>query len=113
MATLDEDRNEVRHQLLEAERLLSGDDPEATASNAATAKMEAIAARHDAAGHLVELLAPLLAEAEDKQVRFGAATFLLSRGHADLAVPVLETIDVLEASIVLAQWRRRQQPGTA
>lgn len=109
VATIDEDRNEVRHQLREAERLLSGDDPEATASNAATATMEAIAARHDAAGHLVELLA----ETEDKHVRFGAATFLLSRGHADLAVPVLETIDVLEASIILAQWRRRQQQGTA
>ncbi len=109
MTTIDQDRDEVRRLLLQAEAQRKDGDPDAKAANASTAAMEGIAQRHAADGQLLDLLSPLLSEAEDKEVRFGAATFLLGHDHAELAVPVLETVGLAKAKIVLSYWRRQQE----
>lgn len=112
MTTIDEDRDEVRRLLLLSGAQRRDGDPDATAANASTAEMESIAQRHEAEGRLLELLSPLLSDGEDQEVRFGAATFLLGHAHADSALPVLESLDLAKARIVLSYWRRQQQ-GTA
>jgi hypothetical protein len=105
--TIDEDRSEVRRLLLEGDRRLRSGDPDAKAANQLTAEVETIAERRDAENLLLDLLSPLLTDDADS-VRFGAASFLLSRGHADLAVPVLEKVSDLRAMMVLDIWRSRQ-----
>lgn len=111
--TIDQDRDAVRELLIKAEALLSSGDPDAKATNATTAEAAAIAQRWESRGQIVDLLHPLLADAEDKPVRFGAATYLLSRGHSDLAVPVLETVGMAEAKVVLRRWRRQQEQASS
>lgn len=105
--TIDEDRSEVRRLLLEGERQLRSGDPDATAANQLTAEVETIAERRDAQNQLLDLLSPLLTDDADS-VRFGAASFLLSRGHAEVAVPVLEKVNDPRAMMVLDIWRSRQ-----
>ncbi len=107
-ATIDQDREEVRSLLLKAEERIRA-DPDAEASNALTKAAVAIADRWDAEGRLVELLSPLLAEQEHRQVRYSVASVLLHRGHSDLAVPALESVGVPEAKFLLRKWRREQE----
>lgn len=111
MATIEDDRETVRHLLTAAQKLLDSGDPEATASNAASKEAESIMKRRESKGEALDLLTPLLSAEEPVGVRFGAASFLMSRGHADLAAPVLESLDLVEAKMVLDYWRRQQ--GTA
>ncbi|QIZ38458.1 HEAT repeat domain-containing protein [Saccharopolyspora sp. ASAGF58] len=67
------------------------------------------------AANASELLTPLLDDAESPQVRCAAATFLLNRGHADEAVPVLEALadddDIglvaEDADMALESWRSK------
>jgi hypothetical protein len=104
---MNDDRDAVRRLLTEADAFIQSADSET--ANEVTADAEVIVKRWDAAGQLVEFLSPLLDTSETDPVRFGAASYLLHLGHADLAVPVLESLDMLGADVLLADWRRRQQ----
>lgn len=109
-ATIEQDRNEVRNLLQQAEERVRT-DPDAEASNALTRAAVAIADRWAVEGRLAELLSPLLSEPEHRWVRYSAASILLHRGHAGLAVPVLETVRVPEARFLLRKWRREHGDG--
>lgn len=108
-ATIDGDRNTVRDLLIEAEAHIR-DSADAESANAATIEAEKIVERRRADGRAVELLSPLLQEAEPEHVRLDAATYLLNHGHAELAVPVLESIELVRARVTLSHWRRQQAP---
>jgi hypothetical protein len=110
MATIEEDREAVRRLFLQADE--PGDDEEATRANAAIAAAVEIADRWAESSQLVDLLTPLLADSEKDWTRYSAAAVLLNRGHADLAIPTLETVDIFEAEVVLRRWRKQHQ-GTA
>lgn len=109
--TMSDDRDAVRRLLTEADAFIQSADAET--ANEITADAEVIVKRWEGDGQLVDFLSPLLDASEPDPVRFGAASYLLHHDHADLALPVLESLDSLGADILLADWRRRQQQGTA
>lgn len=106
-ATIDEDRDEIRHLWLKSEE--SRNDPDAEVANALIRAAVAIADHWNAQGRIIELMSPLLDESEDRHVRYAAASVLLNHGQPDLAIPVLETVGVPEAKVILRRWRRQQQ----
>ncbi len=108
-STIDHDRETVRRLLLEAEQRLRA-DPDAEASNAAVDAAVEIADRWHAEGRIVDLLAPLLNDAESKRFRYNVASVLLHRGHPEIAVPALESAGIAEAKVILRHWRRQQAP---
>lgn len=110
MTTIDHDRQALRDGLLESRALIEQGDPEK--ANAINASLADITSRWHRSDRLAELVSPLLASSEHPWVRYGAASSLLSNGHADLAVPVLEdlrqsdrTLAGLGAERVLKMWR--------
>jgi hypothetical protein len=111
---LDEDRAAFRHHVAESDRY--GEAADADSANAETDKLAAIAERWEQAGRVVEFLTPLLAETESRAVRFNAASWLLHRGHPDVAVPVLEELragrglEGADAGLLLDDWRAEQSP---
>lgn len=88
--TAEDDRNAFRRNVLESERLAAANDVKG--ANARTDALVTVAAPWERDGRLVEFLEPLLADTEDRAVRFAAASFLFHHGHQDEAVPTLEAI---------------------
>lgn len=101
------DRDEIR-RLFQLVDEPAPDDPQAVRTNRLIDTAVEIADHWNARGRLVELLTPLLEVGEADWVRYGCASVLLNRGHEDLAVPVLESIDRPEARMLLDYWRRQQ-----
>ena len=105
-ATIDEDRATVRRLLDEAESHIRNGD--ADSANAATDEAGRLLDRWSEAGQAAEVLTPLLSPDEPAHVRTDAASYLLHHGHADLAIPVLESVDLVRARVTLNYWRRQQ-----
>jgi hypothetical protein len=108
--TIDTDRETFRERALASRRLIKNGDSEA--ANTETAAVEALAEQWHAKGRLDEFLVPLTGEAEKGWVRYSAASYLLAKGFADVAVPVLEEVQAgkglasLGAERLLATWRK-------
>lgn len=109
--TIDTDRETFRERALASRRLIK--DGDSDAANVETATVEALAEQWYAQGRLEEFLVPLTGEGEKSWVRYSAASYLLSKGHADVAVPVLEAVQAgkglaaLGAERLLATWRKQ------
>lgn len=108
-ANIERDRAAFRALLVEAERLLANGDTDGSHSMSEAAA--AIASRWRS--KLLDLLQPLLDDEQPPYVRFGAASSLLPRGYADVAVATLEDIrdntacaTSASARRLLAFWRR-------
>ncbi|GAB3402886.1 hypothetical protein [Flindersiella endophytica] len=106
---LDADRAAFRHHVAESDRYAEAAD--ADSANAETDKLAALAEHWEQQGRAVEFLTPLLAPTELRPVRFNAASWLLYRGHPDVAVPVLEELragrglEGVDAGLLLDDWR--------
>lgn len=107
---VDESRDAIRSLLLDAEARIRI-SASAEESNAATEYAVAIADYWEREGRLLELLTPLTEEQEPDQVRFGAASLLLHRGHAEMALPVLAALEAIEAKALLMIWERDRRRG--
>jgi hypothetical protein len=109
---LDADRAAFRHHVAESDKHAEAAD--ADAANAETDKLAALAERWEQQGRAVEFLTPLLAPTEPRPVRFNAASWLLHRGHPEIAVPVLEDLragrglEAVDAGLLLDDWRASQ-----
>jgi hypothetical protein len=84
-------------------------------ANDESAKTDSIVAEWVANGQVGELLEPLARDA-DEEVRFAAASHLLSHGGEDLGIPVLEALQALPRGLVaptarlrLMKWRREHK----
>ena len=110
MKTLEEARHEFRQTATEFWARLR--DKDSRSANKQTDRGDALVAEWSAAGQIDELLLPLLDDA-NTEVRYAAAAHLLTLGHAERAVPVLEELArnpkgllAPTAGLLLAKWRR-------
>ncbi|HEX7659735.1 MAG TPA: HEAT repeat domain-containing protein [Pseudonocardiaceae bacterium] len=92
---------------------------DASAADRQTEVLDQLASQWADGQGVTDLLAPLLADDEEPTVRGAAAMYLLNRGHADQAVPVLAALaddDEIglvaeEAELALLMWKRQQGNG--
>ncbi|MGI8311024.1 hypothetical protein [Saccharopolyspora hattusasensis] len=120
MTTSDEALTQARDEFCAhvraGEAALKAPEPNVAEADQYTDATNAQVAEWDKQGTTAAVLLPLLAEDQQAAVRCAAGTYLLSRGHEQEALPVLESLaedDEIglvaeDADMAIVQWRRKQ-----